>query len=527
MTEQERDIASAETLDSYRVASAEREQVKFTLVGTYGTTVVSERADLEQQHVQLVGEKGRCGREKSNSKKQQDKGVTVWTAEKEAKMTAFAKQIQAVGVTDANPEVRALREKYEMLSEVMHELSTNFLTNLFPVIHATTDMRQVALMKDPKLVSLKPVVPFSGSFTAEGLVAAVVDAKTKEERAKLRHLMKSLKRWDPVAAVSKAVVDYQLQRKKDIWFSTNESDQAEVERLHDMFNSFEAFVAGHPKYLDVEVTGTALDLARTVEGRADFDEFLASKLPAGTTFADYIAQCHIRPLALPLWRESKQAVAWDACKYYVRLGLTSEAMPLATFATHKPTTMKMWVGVNKERDYVNRNLVVVNADRVHKGLSPFEPLEQLSIEAFLADQETQVQYFYSGGHKFCDLAAFEEAKLDGWRFILNGTYQTMSQGDMEAFVDKLVAMALKDPLSMCSLDGQIAQGTATLRAITKCQSDEERADLIAELAEEGEMLRNKDFTNILPVFNEALCDECDYRPHCDRIWKDQRRRGLD
>ena len=43
----------------------------------------------------------------------------------------------------------------------------------------------------------------------------------------------------------------------------------------------------------------------------------------------------------------------------------------------------------------------------------------------------------------------------------------------------------------------------------------------------GEMLRNKDFPSILPVFNEALCDECDYRPHCDRIWKDQRRRGLD
>ena len=58
-------------------------------------------------------------------------------------------------------------------------------------------------------------------------------------------------------------------------------------------------------------------------------------------------------------------------------------------------------------------------------------------------------------------------------------------------------------------------------------SDVERVDLIAELADEGEMLRNKDFTNILPVFNEALCDECDYRPHCDRIWKDQRRRGLD
>ena len=57
-------------------------------------------------------------------------------------------------------------------------------------------------------------------------------------------------------------------------------------------------------------------------------------------------------------------------------------------------------------------------------------------------------------------------------------------------------------------------------------SDDERVDLIAELAEEGEMLRNKDFTSILPVFNEALCDECDYRPHCDRIWKDQRRRGL-
>lgn len=474
MTEAESTANSAATLDSYYAASAEREKVKFTLVGTYGTTVVSERAALEQQHVQLVGEKGRCGREKSNSKKQQDKGVTVWTAEKEAKMAAFAKQIQAVGATDAKPEVRALREQYEQLSGVMHELSTDFLTNLFPLIHGTTDMGQVALMQDRTLVSLKPKLPYSDAFSESGLQAKVMSAETKEERAKLRQLMKSLRRWAPVAPVSKAVVDYQLQRKKDIWFSTNESDQAEVERLKAMFNSFEAFVACLPKYLDPAVTGHALDLARTVEGRADFDEFLASKPLAGTTFADFIAKCHIRPLALPLWRESKQAVAWDACKYYVRLGLTSEAMPLATFATHKPTTMKLWVGVNKERDYVNLNLVAVNAERVHKGLSPFEPLEQLSIDAFLADQETQVQYFYSGGHKFCDLTAFEEAKLDGWRFILNGTYKTMSQGDMEAFVDKLAAMVLKDPLLVCSFDGQIAQGQAVLVAVAACRSDEEK-----------------------------------------------------
>lgn len=54
-------------------------------------------------------------------------------------------------------------------------------------------------------------------------------------------------------------------------------------------------------------------------------------------------------------------------------------------------------------------------------------------------------------------------------------------------------------------------------------SDNDRHDLIAELAEEGEMLRNKDWSHVLPIFDELRCETCDYRPHCNRIWKKEKR----
>ena len=218
-----------------------------------------------------------------------------------------------------------------------------------------------------------------------------------------------------------------------------------------MFRTFEAFVANCPRWLDVEETGHALDLARTAEGRADFDEYRASKPQAGTTFADHIAQCPVRSIALALWRESKQVIAWAICKSYVRLGLTAEVMPLAKFTTYNPATVKSWLLVNQQREHVDTNLLsIINAKRADAGEQLREPLGPLTIEAFIEDQATQVLYFAKGGYTICeDLATFREEIADGWEFVLNGTYKTMTQVDREAFVDNLAAMAMKDSITDC------------------------------------------------------------------------------
>lgn len=54
--------------------------------------------------------------------------------------------------------------------------------------------------------------------------------------------------------------------------------------------------------------------------------------------------------------------------------------------------------------------------------------------------------------------------------------------------------------------------------------DEAREELAAECLETGEMLRTKDWENVLPVLNDH-CPDCDFLPHCERFWRSQRRFG--
>ena len=487
LSDEEHTAIVAMILDDFRAASIEREQIEATLRDQYGTTVVSECEALKQEQRSLKNKKDHNSRCKSNSKKQQDKGVTVWTSAMEAKLVALNQQILEVGATDAKAEVRALRERYNVLSSIMHELAVDFFNKLFPLFHGTTDMGQVALMDDPTFVSLKPKVPFSCEFNESGLQAKVMSAESKAEREELRRLLQSLKRgWAPVARLSKlsnVVINYQFQLKKEIWNSDNESDQAERERLHAMYRSFEAFVANRPRWLDVEETGDALDLAREAQGRPDFDEYRASKPQAGTTFADWIALNPVRSIALAYWRESKQAVAWEVCKSYVRLGLTAEVMPLAKFATYNPATVKSWLDVNQQRKYFDINLrPIINAKRADAEEELLEPLGPLTIEAFIEDQPAQVMYFTKGGRMFCEnLATFKEAIADGWKFVLKGTYKTLTQEGREAFVDNLAAMAMNDSGHICSLSAQIEQGRSITKAVGAFQSAEERVTCMQEL----------------------------------------------
>ncbi|MES2464285.1 MAG: PD-(D/E)XK nuclease family protein [Armatimonadota bacterium] len=50
----------------------------------------------------------------------------------------------------------------------------------------------------------------------------------------------------------------------------------------------------------------------------------------------------------------------------------------------------------------------------------------------------------------------------------------------------------------------------------------EQEELAAECLETGEVIRNKDWENTLPMVNEH-CPYCDFLPHCTRFWKQQAR----
>ncbi len=50
------------------------------------------------------------------------------------------------------------------------------------------------------------------------------------------------------------------------------------------------------------------------------------------------------------------------------------------------------------------------------------------------------------------------------------------------------------------------------------QTPEEREELLAECQETGEKLMRTDWTAVLPVVNPH-CDDCDFRPHCERHWR--------
>jgi RecB family exonuclease len=50
----------------------------------------------------------------------------------------------------------------------------------------------------------------------------------------------------------------------------------------------------------------------------------------------------------------------------------------------------------------------------------------------------------------------------------------------------------------------------------------EQENLAAECLETGEIIRNKDWENTLPVVNDH-CPYCDFLPHCTRFWKQQGR----
>jgi hypothetical protein len=450
MTDAERIDTYAELVDQIRAMTAEKKHHIATLETSFNTTSRSELAGKvsAMKHLEIA--------------KKRNSGILG--NEQEAALLVLEGECASIKKTDDLPEVIALRARIELLSSGVTELAIDFLTNVFPLIHSTSDMGLVALMDDPKLMSLKPVAPFSGCFNQTGLIREAIDEKVLKSRLLLRQLLQASKRVAPVAVQkSKALFDFQLERKKEKWNSLVESEQAEVERLHAMYNTFEDYVANCPKHLDVKSTGSALDLVQTVEGRADFDLFLASKPLAGKTFADWIAADPVRVLALSHWRATKKA--WPICKHYVHLGLTSEVMTLESFATYNPITMKLWVGVNKERSCLS--------------------LTRLTIDAFLADQDNQIEFFYRGGHKFSDFETFEADKKDGWNFILTGTYKLLSEEDQEkvkaSFVDKIIAMAAQDPLILCSFEAQSAQAQSVLVAVAACPTDEARATCMAEL----------------------------------------------
>ena len=53
------------------------------------------------------------------------------------------------------------------------------------------------------------------------------------------------------------------------------------------------------------------------------------------------------------------------------------------------------------------------------------------------------------------------------------------------------------------------------------QTDDEREWLTADCLETAEHLKNKDWESVLPVINDH-CPDCDYRPHCERYWRQRR-----
>jgi putative RecB family exonuclease len=55
-------------------------------------------------------------------------------------------------------------------------------------------------------------------------------------------------------------------------------------------------------------------------------------------------------------------------------------------------------------------------------------------------------------------------------------------------------------------------------AATHEQTNTEREILLSECLETGEKLLQKNWETVLPVLNDH-CDDCDFRPHCDRHWK--------
>ncbi|WP_395088866.1 RecB family exonuclease [Armatimonas sp.] len=50
------------------------------------------------------------------------------------------------------------------------------------------------------------------------------------------------------------------------------------------------------------------------------------------------------------------------------------------------------------------------------------------------------------------------------------------------------------------------------------QTEDEREWLLADCLETAETLKNKDWDSVLPVLNDH-CPDCDYRPHCERYWR--------
>ncbi len=55
-------------------------------------------------------------------------------------------------------------------------------------------------------------------------------------------------------------------------------------------------------------------------------------------------------------------------------------------------------------------------------------------------------------------------------------------------------------------------------------SEPEQENLAVQCLDTGEIIRNKDWENVLPVVNEH-CPYCDFLPHCTRYWKQQERTG--
>ena len=53
------------------------------------------------------------------------------------------------------------------------------------------------------------------------------------------------------------------------------------------------------------------------------------------------------------------------------------------------------------------------------------------------------------------------------------------------------------------------------------QTEAEREWLLADCLETAETLKNNDWESVLPVLNDH-CPDCDYRPHCERYWRQRR-----